>query len=146
MLTPRCQGPVVKVHDVSAVLTFHAQGKPMSHPVVWFEVLGKDAQKLQGFYAEAFGWSIKKSPGPMEYGEVAAADRGIPGGIGAAGGPFPSGVRFYISTDDCEKTLARAEKLGGKRLVPPTTLPDGMQIALLSDPEGYVVGLVQRQS
>ena len=31
----------------------------MKHPVVWFEVLGKDGPKLQRFYSELFGWQIK---------------------------------------------------------------------------------------
>jgi predicted enzyme related to lactoylglutathione lyase len=111
----------------------------MSYPVVWFEVLGDDATKLQRFYAELFGWSIKNG----DYGEVAPADQGIPGGVGKAFGPFPRGARFYVRTLDLEGTIARAEKLGAKTLVPATALPDGMRVALVGDPEGHVVGLVQ---
>ena len=28
----------------------------MSHPVVWFEVMGKDGKKLQQFFTDLFGW------------------------------------------------------------------------------------------
>jgi hypothetical protein len=28
----------------------------MTHPVMWFEVLGTDGGKLRTFYGELFGW------------------------------------------------------------------------------------------
>ena len=33
----------------------------MGQPVVHFEIVGKDAEKLQGYYAELFGWEIDAS-------------------------------------------------------------------------------------
>ena len=41
----------------------------MGQPVVHFEVVGKDGDKLQGYYAELFGWNIN-SDNPMNYGMV----------------------------------------------------------------------------
>ena len=43
----------------------------MAHPVTHFEVLGKDAKKLQDFYSSAFGWKIDAS-NPMNYGIIEA--------------------------------------------------------------------------
>ena len=38
--------------------------------------------------------------------------------------------------------LEKAEKLGGKTVVPPTEIPDfGLTFAFFADPEGHVVGL-----
>lgn len=31
----------------------------MSHPVLWFEVLGLDGNRLQQFYSRLFGWEIQ---------------------------------------------------------------------------------------
>ena len=117
----------------------------MSHPVVWFEVLGEDGPKLHAFYAELFGWKID-ADNPMKYGLVeASAGRGIPGGIGE---PMPEkaphpGVTVYVSTDDIERELERAARLGGKILLPRTQLPGGTILGFFADPSGNAVGLVE---
>ena len=41
----------------------------MGAPVVHFEIYGKDASKLQSFYADLFGWEIH-ADNPMNYGIV----------------------------------------------------------------------------
>jgi predicted enzyme related to lactoylglutathione lyase len=116
----------------------------MNHPVVWFEVLGNDGNKLQQFYGQLFGWKINTA-NPMGYGEVdtAGAQRGIPGGVGAA---FPGGrpwVTFYIESPDLDRSLAEVERHGGKVLMPPKTISPDTTIAHFQDPEGNVVGLVK---
>lgn len=30
----------------------------MSHPIVFFEIAGKDGKRLQALYASVFGWAI----------------------------------------------------------------------------------------
>jgi len=54
----------------------------MGAPVVHFEIYGKDASKLQSFYADLFGWEVH-ADNPMNYGIVHtnADDKGIGGGI-----------------------------------------------------------------
>ena len=49
----------------------------MKHPVMWFEVLGKDAGTLCRFYGALFGWSFGGDP--SAYGLVQSNGRGIPG-------------------------------------------------------------------
>jgi hypothetical protein len=109
----------------------------MANPVVWFEVLGQDADKLRSFYGELLGWSfqVDESTG---YGVVEAGPGGIAGGIGRAhnGG----WVAFYTQVADLAGTLKRAKALGSLVLVPPTELPT-VTIAVVSDPEGHPVGL-----
>src|SRR6202040_3109606 len=113
----------------------------MTHPVVHFEVSGKDLDKLNSFYAELFGWKTQKVPGEMPYAMVEKEDGGIGGGIGEA--PNGNGhVTFYVGTDDPQATLDKAEKLGGKTIMPVTELPQ-VTIALFADPEGHVIGLAK---
>jgi predicted enzyme related to lactoylglutathione lyase len=51
-------------------------------------------------------------------------------------------VTFYVELDDPQAYLAKAEKLGGKTVVPPTEVPEfGLTFAFFADPEGHVVGL-----
>ena len=49
----------------------------MTHPVMWFEVLGTDGGKLRKFYGDLFGWTFDVIP-QIDYGVVKTGDtRGI---------------------------------------------------------------------
>ena len=66
----------------------------MTHPVMWFEVLGTDGGKLRKFYGDLFGWGFDVTPG--DYGVAKTGDpRGIMGGIGAT---YPARSRGSRST------------------------------------------------
>ena len=52
---------------------------------------------------------------------------------------------IYVEVADLKKQLAKAEKLGGKTIVPPTVIPNMVTFALFSDPEGNVIGLVKSE-
>jgi uncharacterized protein len=113
----------------------------LAHPVVHFEVSGKDLDKLQSFYSELFGWKTQKVPGDMPYAMVEKEADGIGGGIGQS--PDGNGhVTFYVGADDPQAVLDKAEQLGGKTILPVTELPQ-VTIALFADPEGHVVGLAK---
>lgn len=116
----------------------------MAHPVLWFEVMGRNGDALRAFYGSLFNWTFTVG-GPAQYGEVNTGDaRGIPGGIGHAPAPAdPHGTTFYVETPDVAASLRQAEQLGGKTLVPATTVGGDMTIGLFTDPEGHVVGLVE---
>jgi hypothetical protein len=77
----------------------------MAHPVVWFEVTGKDGDRLRSFYCELFGWEFQQVPG-ADYGIVTGVQPGIPGGVGAAD-KGPAGPRFYIEVPDQEAALSQ---------------------------------------
>lgn len=114
----------------------------MSHPVMWFEVLGRDALALQRFYGGLFGWKFDAN-NPMKYGVVDTGDkRGVPGGVGPVFEGARSWTTFYVETADVAASLGAAERLGGKVVVPRTVLPD-VTLGLFEDPEGHVVGLVE---
>ncbi len=115
----------------------------MAHPVMWFEVMGKEGDALRSFYGALFEWTFKVQ-GPARYGLAETGDgRGIPGGVGqAADGYRPWGVTFYVETPSIDDTLAGAERLGGKTVMPRTVLP-GVTMGLFADPEGHVIGLVE---
>src|SRR6266571_3280797 len=51
-------------------------------------------------------------------------EKGIAGGIGASQDGGPGQLTFYVEVDDPAAYLARAEKLGGKTIVPPSEIPD----------------------
>jgi predicted enzyme related to lactoylglutathione lyase len=113
----------------------------MGNKVVHFEVAGKDAKKLQDFFAAAFDWNIDAN-NPIQYGMVDESSAGIAGGVG----PGPDGgghVTFYIQVPDLQAALDKIEKLGGKTVTPPMDVPGGPSIAHFADPEGHFIGLVK---
>jgi uncharacterized protein len=112
----------------------------MANPVVHFEVVGKDGERLRRFYGDLFEWEIDAN-NPMEYGMVAAADGGIAGGVGQA--PQGDGhLTFYVQVPDIEAALAKAESFGGRTVMPRTEM-EMVTFAHVADPEGHVVGLVE---
>jgi predicted enzyme related to lactoylglutathione lyase len=122
----------------------------MGQPVVHFEIMGKDAEKLRSYYSELFGWQIE-TDNPMNYGIVAREGNtnrhgvGIGGGIGAAPEGYGGHVTFYVEVPDLEAALAKAETLGGSRMMGPDKVMEGVEIGLFTDPEGRTVGLVKSE-
>jgi len=78
----------------------------------------------------------------MDYGLVTATNGGIAGGIGRSPDGGDGFVTFYVEVDDPAAYLAKAEKLGGKTVVPPTEIPSfNLTFAYFTDPEGHLIGL-----
>jgi uncharacterized protein len=123
----------------------------MGQPVVHFEVIAKDARSLQSFYSELFDWKID-AHNPMNYGIVQRDDNvndegvGIGGGIGAGPAGYDGHATFYVEVPDVEAALAKAEELGGSRMMGPKTVTEGVEIGLFDDPEGHIVGVVRSAS
>ena len=114
----------------------------MPSPVTHFEVLGTDADALQRFYGEAFGWQMQDVMGGSYYMANPGDAKGINGGVGAAQGGVGH-VTFYVEVDDPSAALEKIAQLGGKTVQEPMDVPEGPTIALFADPEGHVVGLVK---
>ena len=111
----------------------------MSNPVVWFEVVGQDADKLRQFYGELLGWEFQVKH-PTRYGTVRNS-RGIPGGVGQARDGERGWTTFYTWVPDLERKMAEATALGSQVLLEIEELPDRTRIAVVTDPEGRPVGL-----
>ena len=113
----------------------------MQCPVVRFEVMGQDADKLRRFYAEILGWRFQQGRS-HRYGLVKreAGAPGIPGGIGQTGPGHPNWMTFYSEVPDLDAAIAKARSLGSELWMPPVRVGD-TTLAVVSDPEGHPVGL-----
>jgi uncharacterized protein len=120
----------------------------VGQPVVHFEVIGKDAEGLQRYYAALFGWEMN-ADNPMHYGMVAregntnADGAGIGGGVGRGPDGYEGHVTFYVEVPDVEAALAKAEELGGTRIMGPETIMDQVELGQFTDPEGHLIGVVK---
>ena len=121
----------------------------MGRPVVHFEVIGGDGERLQSYYGELFDWNVEAN-NEMKYGLV---DRqanlnddgiGLGGGIGQGPDGYEGHVTFYVEVPDVEEALAKAESLGGSRVMGPETIMGRMVLGQFKDPEGHLIGLIER--
>ena len=122
----------------------------MGHPVVHFEVIGKDGTTLRDFYGELFEWRID-AENPMQYGIVSREENlssegvGIGGGVAQGPDGYPGHVTFYVEVPDVDAALEKAERLGGTRVMGPEEIMEGLIVGMFSDPEGHTIGLIQSQ-
>ncbi|HEY7488788.1 MAG TPA: VOC family protein [Streptosporangiaceae bacterium] len=118
--------------------------EPLHNSVGWFEIGTDNPEAAERFYGELFGWSFEKDDTDpnMEYRMVTTpgAERAS-GGIMSTGGKFPNYATFYVVVEDVAATVAKAERLGAKALLPPTTTPAGLVFAQLHDPAGNQIGV-----
>jgi predicted enzyme related to lactoylglutathione lyase len=116
----------------------------MGRPVVHFEINAKDSKKLGSFYSELFDWKIDTN-NPVGYGLIdTGGEGGIGGGIGQWDANVPSYLSVYVQVNELQQAyLDKAEKLGGKTIVPPTEIPNTVTFAMFQDPEGNMIGLLK---
>jgi predicted enzyme related to lactoylglutathione lyase len=112
----------------------------MGRPVVHFEIGCKDRAKTQKFFADLFDWDME-AQGPTASIET-GDEGGIDGHITALGHEPHNYVTFYVVVDELQPYLDKAEKMGGKTLIPPTEIPENEgAFAWLGDPDGNIIGL-----
>jgi predicted enzyme related to lactoylglutathione lyase len=124
----------------------------MGQPIVHFEIIGQDPQRLRTYYGDLFGWEFDTSAPAAEavsqrgnYGfvnrDTTPDGAGIPGGVGGGSG-YDSHAIFYVGVPDVGAALQKAESLGGKRVMGPVkNLGTGVVVAHFRDPEGNLIGL-----
>lgn len=120
----------------------------MGRPVVHFEVVGRDGGRLQRYYAELFDWRVN-ADNEMKYGLVDRGENlnaegiGLGGGIGQGPEGYEGHVTFYVEVPSVEESLAKAESLGGTRVMGPETIMGRMVLGQFKDPDGNLIGLIE---
>lgn len=133
----------------------------MGQPVVHFEIVGLDGERLQAFYLDLFGWNTSGAGSNPDYGLLPREDNLNPAGVGIGGaissvpdqpstswrGPrrrdgYQGHVTIYVEVADVGEALLRAKRLGGTPMLGPDQIPGGPEIGAFNDPEGHLIGLV----
>jgi predicted enzyme related to lactoylglutathione lyase len=126
----------------------------MDHTIVHFEIPATDVEKLKAFYEGLFGWKIFKVPMEgMEYWliyTVPTDEKGMLLKPGVNGGMFQKQAQQeglkpvnYITIENIDESFEKVGKLGGKILMPKQHVPTVGWVALVVDPEGNQIGLLQ---
>ena len=115
--------------------------------ISWSELSTSEPAAAAEFYGRLFGWRIE--PMAMGAGEpyrvLKVGDTAV-GGImktPAEGGPMPPAWGCYVTVDDVAATVGTATSLGGKVLVPPMDVPGVGRMAVIADPQGAVLSVMQ---
>jgi len=111
----------------------------MGNPVVHFEIGCRDTGPAAAFYTELCGWKTQ------QFGPAAMIDtgskEGVQGHFTALGHEPFKYTMFYVGVDDIAASVAKAQSLGGKVVVPKQDVPNYGSFAWISDPDGNVIGL-----
>lgn len=112
---------------------------PEINTVGWFEVGTPDVDASKNFYGSLFGWSFQPD-GP--YTMITAAGARQPsGGFFNTGGNIRPYAVFVVRVADVDATATQVEELGGKVVVAPMKMDDGMVVAYVNDPNGSMFAL-----
>ncbi|MCB9700358.1 MAG: VOC family protein [Myxococcales bacterium] len=136
-------------HAVIAMLQPDGPSQPQSMPqqgeFCWETLMASDPARARAFYGEVFGWT--SVPGPSGNGDtvfgVGPKPEDMVADLQQAQGGMPPCWMTYVVVDEIEGARARAERLGGRVVVPLIEIPNVGRIALIADPTGGHLGIFQ---
>ena len=122
--------------------------KPKAGEVSWNELITKDTKAATNFYGKLFGWQSSPyvpqggPPGPpYTLFKLDPNSMGVGGMLQSPDPKMPPQWIPYVVVDDAEASLAKATKLGAKACMPVTAIGDIGRIAVITDPQGAMLGL-----
>ena len=112
----------------------------------WQELVTKDIEGSRKFYTELLGWTIEE----MDMGN-GMYSMFMANGVPVAGmvsppedkGDVPTSWIGYITVEDLDATVAKAEEMGSKVCIPPTDVPGRGRYAGIADPQGAPIAFWQ---
>lgn len=123
---------------------------------IWYELMTRDPDRAKAFYDAVAGWTIATEPfgsediGGMDYRMVEAPDTAVGGVFRLSDAMCAEGARpgwlGYVAVENVDETVARAEALGGKTLMPAYDIPEVGRIALIADPQGAAIYVMRGTS
>ncbi len=113
----------------------------------WNELITDDAAKAGAFYKQAFNWTDETKPMPQGTYTIFKNDGAQAAGMMQATKEMRLTHPYwlvYFGVDDCDKSAARAEQLGGKVGMPPADIPNIGRFSVLIDPQGAYFAIIAR--
>ena len=109
-------------------------------PVTWFEVHTADPVRAKEFYGSVFGWTFDDSM--PDYTMIQLGDGApIGGGIVDNRGDYPSDAIFMVQVSDVAAAIVAARDSGGSVIVEAETMPTGLSVGYVANPDGAVFGV-----
>jgi hypothetical protein len=117
---------------------------------VWADLSTTDQVRSAKFYSDLFGWKMvegknMKPATPGGYYHIVNGNEmigGVPPAEYRAPG-VPSHWMIYFQVGNCDATVMQVKSLGGRLVVPVTTMKDVRRYAVLTDAQGATFAIVQ---
>jgi uncharacterized protein len=112
----------------------------------WIDLATPDQDAAAEFYGGLFGWSVEEDENAEETGGYRVAmvgDRAVGGVMRLMQEGQPPAWSSYVSVEDVDATVAKAQEAGGSVMVEPMDVLDYGRMAFLVDPTGAAIGLWQ---
>ena len=114
---------------------------------IWSSLITSNPNADAAFYQSLFGYEVYAAPGAAQDGHLIVASQGY---ARASVNPLPTQRPGqhpqwlnFVRVADAAASAQQATALGGRVLVPPHPDRDGNVVALIADPQGAVLGLLQ---
>lgn len=118
----------------------------MPSPVVFFQIATADLAAARAFYGQLFDWEFSETGNavtPIAINPKGPADFDPQGSFLQLPAGAPPFVGIFVRVDDLWATMATAEGLGAKVVLPITQSEGGTHVAIIRGPEGHSIGIVQ---
>lgn len=113
----------------------------------WSELMTSDPAAAGRFYGPLFGWSTEVNDmGTGPYHVIKLGDTAIGGIMGKPPGApegMPSMWGCYVTVKDLDRTVAQARELGGAVLMEPMDVKGVGRMAVIADPQGAALSVIQ---
>jgi len=111
----------------------------------WSELLVDDIDSAISFYKEVIGWEIEGMEMPQGIYYIVKSEGEPVGGImkkpeGAE--QMPDNWGTYITVNDVDETLAKAEAAGGKAIYSPMDVPGVGRMCAITDRGGAMISII----
>lgn len=118
---------------------------------MWTDITVKNAEELKDFYARVFGWTVQEVPMEDEngaYADYAMVDKngnGVGGVCHKRGvnNDLPTQWMVYFTVEDVQKSIETCKNMGGSVIKETKNDAGELFYALLKDPSGAVIGIMQ---
>jgi len=111
----------------------------------WSELIVDDVDLAIGFYTDVIGWEIEEMDMPQGKYYVLKSDGEPVGGImkkPEGTEKMPDFWGTYITVNDVDATLKKAEEAGGKAVYPPMDVPGVGRMCAITDRSGAMVSII----
>jgi predicted enzyme related to lactoylglutathione lyase len=115
---------------------------------VWYELMTTDIEAAKAFYTKVVGWGVQDSQMPgMQYWMYTMGDAQLAGLMDLPQearqmGTPPSWIG-YVLVENVDTSAELATQNGGRVYVPGTDIPGVGRFAIVADPAGAALGLLQ---
>jgi len=110
----------------------------------WTELNTGDARRALAFYQQVIGYGHQTLATPQGSYHLLTKDGQQRGGLmQCSDGSLPTSWLPYVAVSSAEDTLAKAQALGARSLMPLQDVPDVGRMGLLHDPQGAHLAFIQ---